>query len=95
MWREACPSAHTAFDELTLENVLMITAAMPNEVICQVALWVDVVGHLSNDIRVRGTTPTRAFRDGWEMIRARLRQLAVQSDLARAVIIVIRAGQPA
>ena len=95
MWREACPSAHTAFDELTLENVLMITAAMPNEVICQVALWVDVVGHLSNDIRARGTTPTRAFRDGGEMIRARLRQLAVQSDLARAVIIVIRAGQPA
>ena len=70
--------------------MLLISADLPNEVVCQVALWADVVGHLSNDIRARGTTPTRAFRDGGEMIRARLRQLAVQSDQARAVINFIR-----
>jgi hypothetical protein len=92
MWREACPNAHTIFAELTLEKVLLITAEMPNEVVCQVALWADVVGHLTNDMRARGTTPSRALMDGGEMIRARLRQLAVQSDPARAVISVIRAA---
>ncbi len=95
MWREACPNADPTCTELTLEKLLLIYADMPNEVVCQVALWADVVGHLTNDMRARGTTPSRALMDGGEMIRARLRQLAVQSDLARAVIIVIRAGQPA
>ncbi len=65
---------------------------MPKEVVLQVALWIDVVGHLSNDIRALGTTPARVVLDGGEMVKAHLRQLAVQSDEARAVIRLIRAS---
>ena len=90
MWREACPSANPVFTDLSLEKVLMICPDMPKEVVCQVALWVDVVGHLSNDMRAQGTSPTRALIDGAEMIKARLRQLAVQSNEASAVISAIR-----
>jgi hypothetical protein len=95
MWREACPSASPIFNNLSLESVLLISPDMPKEDVCQVALWVDVVGHLSNDLRALGTSPSRALRDGAEMIRARLRQLAVQSEEARAVISLIRAASSA
>ncbi len=95
MWREACPSANQVFTELSLEKVLMISPIMPKEVVCQVVLWVDVVGHLSNDMRALGTPPARAFVDGGEMIKARLRQLAFQSEESRAVIRLTRAVVPA
>ncbi len=83
------------FLDLSLEKVLMISPGMPKEDVLLVALWIDVVGHLSNDIRVLGTTPARAFLDGAEMIRARLRQLAIQSDAASAVIRVVSAAASA
>jgi hypothetical protein len=90
MWREACPSANLIFEHLSLETVLLISPELSEEVVPQVALWVDVVGHLSNDMRAQGTSPTRALIDGAEMIKARLRQLAVQSNEASAVISAIR-----
>mgnify|MGYP000429535885 CR=1 FL=1 len=90
MWREACPSANLNFEHLSLETVLLISPELSEEVVPQVALWVDVVGHLSNDMRAQGTSPTRALIDGAEMIKARLRQLAVQSNEASVVISAIR-----
>ncbi len=74
--------------------MLMISPDLPNEVVRQIALWVDVVGHLPNDIRALGITPSRIFSDGWDMIKARLGQIAVQSDEARAVIRGIRSASP-
>jgi hypothetical protein len=65
---------------------------MSNEMVVQVALWTDVAGHLSNNIRVIGTSPVRVSATGSEMMGARLRQLVIQSDSAKAVIMAIRAA---
>ncbi len=75
-------------------KVLMVSPGMPKEVVLQIALWVDVIGHLSNDSRALGISPSRSFLDGGELIKTRLRQLAVQSDEARAVIRGIRTASP-
>jgi hypothetical protein len=90
MWRQACPSASSIFHEFTLEKVLLLCSDLSGEDVPQVALWADVVGHLSNDIRALGMSPTRALLEGEGMMAARLRQLALQSDGARAVIRLIR-----
>ncbi len=66
--------------------------AVSNEIVVQVATWTDVDGHLSNDIRAMGTPATRVFAVRGEMMVARLRQLAIQRDWAKAAIIVIRAA---
>jgi hypothetical protein len=92
MWAEACPSSDPSILVLTLELVLLITPEMSDLVISQAALWSDVVGHCANDIRMQGLSPERVFREGGGMFTARLRQLAVQSDSARAVICLIRAA---
>ncbi len=92
MWAEICPSACPRFAHLTLEMVLLLSPdLLPDEVV-QVALWTDVVGHCANDARAAGTAPSRVRREGGEMMAARLRFLAVQSDPARAVIRRIRAA---
>jgi hypothetical protein len=90
MWRQACQNASTIFYNLTLETVLMLSPGLTSGEILEVALWVDVVGHLSNDMRALGMSPTRTLLEGGDMMVARLRQLAVQSDAARAVIRGIR-----
>ncbi len=78
------------FYNLTLEKVLMLCPDLTRQVVLEMALWVDVVGHLSNDMRALGMSPTRTLLEGGDMMSARLRQVAVQSDEARAVIRSIR-----
>ena len=92
MWGEACPSANVIFARLTLEDALLLTPGLSNEVVAQVALWTDVVGHLSNTIRANATPQARVLAEGSEMVAARLRHLAVLSDGAKSVIILIRAA---
>ena len=92
MWGEACPHVNALFAELTLEDSLLLSPGLPNEVVPQVALWTDVVGHLSNDIRANATPPTRVLAIGADMVAARLRHLAVLCDGAGAVITLIRAA---
>jgi hypothetical protein len=69
-----------------------VSAGLSPDEDVQVALWTDVVGHCANDIRAAGATPSRAFEEGGDMMTARLRFLAVQSDSARTVILRIRAA---
>ena len=90
MWEAACPGSHPIVRNMTLEHALLLTPDLPSDAIVQLALWTDVVGHLSNDSRLTGISPTRVLREGVGMIGARLRQLAVQSDQARGVIGSIR-----
>ncbi len=90
MWRQACPSANRIFNNLTLERVLMLCPGLTSEAVLEVALWVDVVGHLSYDMRALGMSPMRTLLEGEDMMSARLRQLALQSEEARAVIRAIR-----
>ncbi len=68
----------------------MLCPDLSRGVVLELALWVDVVGHLSNDMRALGMSPTRTLLEGGDMMSARLWQLAVQSDEARAVIRAIR-----
>jgi hypothetical protein len=91
MWGEACPNAHAIFANLILEESLLLSPGLPNEVIPQVAIWTDIVGHLSNDIRANATPPSRVLTMGVDMIVARLRHLAVLSEGARAVIVSVGA----
>ena len=90
MWRALCPRAHPCFDELTLEQALLLSPDLPFEVCVQIAVWTDVVGHLSNDIRATGIPVAVVAGSGEAMMDARLRQLAIQSDGAKAVILSIR-----
>ncbi len=92
MWGEACPSANAIFSRLTLEDALLLTQGLSNEIVAQLALWTDVVGHLSNATRANATPPARVLAEGGEMLAARLRHLAVLCDGAKSVIIVIRAA---
>jgi hypothetical protein len=92
MWAVACPSASTIFVELTLERTLLLSSDLLPDEDMQVSLWTDVVGHCVNDARATGSLPSRVFSEGDEMMIARLRCLAVQSDTARAVIQRIRAA---
>ena len=92
MWADACPSSDTLVLNMTLEAALLLTPELPNEVVPQVALWTDVVGHCANDIRSQGISPAQVRRGSGGMFAARLRQLALQSDSARAVISSIRAS---
>ncbi len=92
MWCEAGPSANAIFCRLTLEDALRLTQGLSNEIVAQLALWTDVVGHLSNAIRAKATPPARVLAEGGEMVAARLRHLAVLSDGAKSVIILIRAA---
>jgi hypothetical protein len=59
LWRQACPSASPIFNNLSLEKVLLLCSDLSGDDVPQVALWADVVGHLSNDIRALGMSPTR------------------------------------
>jgi hypothetical protein len=45
MWRQACPSANAIFDNPTRKKVLMLCPDLTREVVLEMALWVDVVGH--------------------------------------------------
>ena len=93
MWAAACPGACLyIFSRLTLEQALLLSPDLHPDVVVQVALWTDVVGHCANDARAVGTAPARVFVEGEEMFGARLRFLAVQSDSARTVIRQIRAA---
>ncbi len=92
MWRTACPNSSIFFENLTLEQALFLSPDLSNDLCEQLALWSDVVGHMSNDIRAMGTSPSRVFSDGAGVMIARLRQIVVQSDEARAVISEIRAA---
>ena len=93
MWAAACPSANLLwFSQLTLEQALLLSPNPLPDVDVQVALWSDVVGHCANDARALGTAPARVFEEGGEMMIARLRFLAVQSDSTRTVIRRIRAA---
>ena len=65
MWQETCPRFVNIFQRMTLENLLLISPDMPNEVVAQIALWTDVVGHASNDIRYMGISAFRVSRE-WE-----------------------------
>ena len=67
-----------------------MSPGLPKEVVSQVAIWTDVVGHLSNDIRANATPPTRVLAEGVDMIAARLRHLSVLSDGAGDVIRLVR-----
>jgi hypothetical protein len=90
MWGEVCPHAHCVFANLTLEDALLLSPGLSNEAASQVAIWTDVVGHLSNDIRANATSPTRVLAEGADMMEARLRHLSVLCDGAGAVIRLIR-----
>jgi hypothetical protein len=94
MWTTTCPSTDAIFfcAELTLEVVLLLSPRLAPDVVVQLALWSDVVGHCANDIRACGTAPARVLAVGHEMMAARLRFLALQSDGTRAVIRRIRAA---
>ena len=93
MWLACCPSTDNIFfSELTREMVLLLSPRLAPEVVVQLALWTDVVGHCANDIRAAGTAPAQVLAVGHEMMAARLRFLAVQSDLSRDVIRGIRAA---
>ncbi len=92
MWGEACPNAHAIFANLTLEESLLLSPGLPNEAVPQVAIWTDIVGHLSNDIRANATPSNLVLATGADMIVARLRHLSVLSDGAGAVISLIRAA---
>ena len=71
---------------------MLLSPHLSPDVCVQIAIWTDVVGHLSNDIRA-GSAPAPVNDEAGEgMVHARLRQLAVQCDGAKAVIIVIRAA---
>ncbi len=80
------------FAEVSLEVVLLLSPRLAPDVVVQLALWSDVVGHCANDIRAAGTAPALVLAVGHEMMAARLRFLAVQSDLSRDVIRGIRAA---
>jgi hypothetical protein len=90
MWGVVCPSRHVFFTNLTLEDSVLLSPGLPNEVVPQIALWTDVVGHLSNSIRANAIPPSRVLVEGEDMMEARLRHLSVQSDGAGAVISLIR-----
>ena len=93
MWTTACPSTEPIFfSQLTLELVLLLSPRLAPDVVVQLALWTDIVGHCANDVRALGTAPARVLADGLEMMNARLRFLAVQSDCSGAVIRRIRAA---
>jgi hypothetical protein len=95
MWLQACPSTDVIFfSQLTLELVLLLSPRLAPDVVVQLALWTDVVGHCANDARAAGTAPARVLAEGHEMMNARLRFLAVQSDCSRVVIQRIRAASP-
>ena len=95
MWRAACPRADCCFNALTLEQAMLLSPNLSPDVCVQIAIWTDVVGHLSNDIRA-GSAPAPVNDEAGEgMVHARLRQLAVQCDGAKAVITVIRAAAAA
>ena len=95
MWRAACPRADCCFNALTLEQAMLLSPHLSPDVCVQIAIWTDVVGHLSNDIRA-GSAPAPVNDEAGEgMVHARLRQLAVQCDGAKAVITVIRAAAAA
>ena len=89
---EGLPQGKHIFSDLTLAEAFLLSPDMPNEVIVQVALWTDVVGHLSNDIRANATLPSRFLVAGKDMIEARLRHLAVLCDGTGAVIRLIGAA---
>jgi hypothetical protein len=92
MWGSACPMANPCFAQLTLEQALILSSDLTPDDVVQVALWTDVVGHCANDIRATSATPSSVSREGDNMMRARLRFLAVQSEPARTVITRIRAA---
>jgi endonuclease/exonuclease/phosphatase family metal-dependent hydrolase len=95
MWTTTCPSVDNIFfSELPLESVLLLSPRLAPDVVVQLALWSDVVGHCANEIRALGTAPAQVLADGHEMMAARLRFLAVQSDCTRSVIRRVRAASP-
>ncbi len=91
MWEGACPSALPIFVNFSFEKALLLSSELTHEQAVQIALWTDVVGHCANDVRAAGTLPANVLLHGAEMMKARLRFLAVQSDSAREVICAMRA----
>jgi hypothetical protein len=95
MWRAACPNSNIVFENLTLEQALFLSPDLSTNTCVQLALWSDVVGHLSNDIRAMGTPFVLTAGAGTEMVNARLRAVSVLGDDIRPVILQIRAAASA